>query len=89
MIDMNMGGFKSHLDAFSSETRENFINQRAETYTKSMGGVINDINACLNAYSEYCANIDKIYNSTLLYLNKAYYNISECEAENTVAESEN
>lgn len=84
MIDVNMGGFKQHLDFFVAESQENKINKTADGFTSSQGDAITKINNCLSAYSEYCANIDKVYHSTMLYLQKAYYNTSACESDNSV-----
>ncbi len=84
MIDMNTGGFKQHLDFFVKESQENKINQKAEKFTSSRGDAITKINNCLDSYSDYCANIDKVYLSTMQYLQKAYYHISACEDENTI-----
>ena len=84
MIDMNMGNFKHHLDSFSTETGNNFIGQNIDLLLMSKGPLITEINDCLTAYSDFCDNIDKVYLSTLNYLNTAYYNINACEENNTV-----
>lgn len=84
MIDMNTGGFKQNLDFFVTEMQNNRINQTAESFTSSQGLPITSINDCLEAYSTYCENIDKVYQSTMQYLQKAYHNIQSCEKDNTV-----
>lgn len=84
MIDMNTGGFKQHLDFFVAEMENNKINQKAESFTSSQGTPITSINNCLEAYSKYCENIDKVYQSTMLYLQKAYHNIQSCERDNSI-----
>lgn len=84
MIDMNTGAFKQHLDFFMTELQNNKINQKAEPFTSSKGIAITNINNCLEAYSTYCENIDKVYLSTMLYLQKAYHNIQSCEKDNTI-----
>ena len=84
MIDINMGGYKQHLDFFVAESQNNKINQEADTFTSSSGTAIRRINECLHSYNKYCANIDKVYLSTMLYLQKAYYNTSACESDNSV-----
>ena len=84
MIDVNMGGFKQNLDFFVTESQNNKINQKADRLTSSSGEPIRKINYCLSSYDKYCENIDKVYHSTMLYLQKAYYNTSACESDNTV-----
>jgi len=84
MIDVNTGGFKQHLDFFVVESQNNKISQTADSLTSSQGDVITKINKCLSSYSDYCANIDKVYHSTMLYLQKAYYNTSACESDNSL-----
>lgn len=84
MIDMNTGGFKQHLDFFVNESQNNKIGKRADILTNSSGKSIENINDCLNSYSDFCENIDKVYNSTMLYLQKAYHNISSCEEDNSI-----
>lgn len=79
-----MGAFKQHLDSFTVELQNNKINQKAEPLTSSQGYPITSINDCLEAYSTYCENIDKVYLSTMLYLQKAYNNIQSCEKDNTI-----
>ncbi len=84
MIDMNTGGFKQHLDFFVTESQNNKIGRRSDTFTESNGWTIERINSCLDSYSDFCGNVDTLYHSTMLYLQKAYYNISSCESDNSV-----
>ncbi|MBO7426424.1 MAG: hypothetical protein J6U23_12185 [Clostridiales bacterium] len=84
MIDMNTGAFKQHLDFFVTELQDNKINQKAELFTSSQGIPITSINDCLDAYSKYCENIDKVYLSTMNYLQQAYHNIQSCEKDNSI-----
>lgn len=80
---MNTGAFKQHLDFFVTEQQNNNISQKAELFSSSEGIPVTSINDCLEAYNTYCENIDKVYLSTMLYLQKAYHNIQSCEANNT------
>lgn len=84
MIDMNTGAFKQHLDYFITELQNNKINPKDESFTSSQGTPITTINDCLEAYKLYCENIDKVYLSTMHYLQKAYHNIQSCERDNSV-----
>ena len=84
MIDMNTGASKQHLDFYMTELQNNKINQKAESFTSSEGLPVTSINDCLEAYSTYCENIDKVYLSTLQYLQKAYNNIQSCERDNSI-----
>lgn len=83
MIDMNFGGYKQNLDFFTEECYDYKINERVETLDNSKGDAITSINECLESYSDFCSNVDKVYDATLRYLQKAFYNINECEESNT------
>ncbi len=84
MISVNMGGFKQHLDFFVSECSENNICDVADTFSLSKGEAIDNINDCLTAYNDLCTNMNDVYYSTMMYLQKAYHNTSSCEESNSL-----
>lgn len=84
MHHINWYAYKQNMNSFAQECNDNHVKSNPVQFTKSKGAAITEINNCLVGYDYFRVNVNKLYESTLKYIQKAYDNLQSCEADNSI-----